>query len=199
MADIQTLVGLIPDAQDGDVISADYHNTIKTALEAIATALGGAAGSQTITQTLQPNFVAKAGTPGAWSVTLGQAADPGPPSCDGFISLDLPDGAVIQQMVAIGAKTNANSIGFVNLLVLPIGGTQATTLVQIDMSKAGNPFNLTGTPSITSLTASALLSMQTVQNSTFKYAIEAQVFSPTGTPAATITLNALQVVYTTAS
>ena len=43
MSSIQTLVNLIPDANDGNVISSDYHNTMKAALEAIAAQLGSGA------------------------------------------------------------------------------------------------------------------------------------------------------------
>jgi hypothetical protein len=198
MGTIQTLINAIPDAEDGNVITADYHNTIKAALEAIAGQLGSGGGPQTVTLTLQPTFLPKAGSP-VWTVSLGFAADPGPPSCDGFIPLSFPDGAVIQSMEVMGAKTNAGSLGFVNLLILPISGTAGTALIQIDLSKAGNPFSLSGTPNIPGLTPTALTSMQTVQNTQFKYVIEAQVFSPAGTPAATVVINALQVVYTTGS
>jgi hypothetical protein len=198
MADIQTLVNNIPDAQDGNVINSNYHNTIKTALLAIAVQLGGAAGPQTVNLTIQPSFQPMAGLP-PWNVSLGLATDPGPPAAGGFIPLSLPDGATIQQLVVIGSKTNPASKGFVNLLVIPLGGTAGTTLISIDLTPAGNPFTLNGVPNIPGLTATALMQIQTVQNSQFKYAIESEVLSPAGTPVATVTINAIQVVYSTAT
>jgi hypothetical protein len=113
--------------------------------------------------------------------------------------LNLPDGVVIQTMTAIGRKTSAAPVGNVNLLIVPIGGAAGTILIQIDLSVAGNPFTLTGTPNVPGLTSSALVSLQTVQNSKFKYFIEAQVFSPQGTAPASVVINALQVGYTTTS
>jgi hypothetical protein len=131
--------------------------------------------------------------------------DAGPPSTDGFIPLNLPDGAVIQSMTVLGARTSATAFGKANLLVLPIAGggsgtTGTTTLIQIDLSTGGNPFSLSGTPNpqISGLTASALTTMQTVQNSQFKYVIETNV-SAIGTAAGAVSIYAFQVVYATSS
>jgi hypothetical protein len=198
MADIQTLVNDIPNAQDGDIIGSDYHNTIKAALQAIAQQMGAGAGPQTVSLTVQPSFLPMAGLP-AWNVSLGLATDPGPPAAGGFIPFNLPDGATIQKMVVTGSKNNPASKGFVNLVVIPLGGTSGSTLISIDLTPGGNPFTLTGTPNIPGLTAVALLQIQQVQNTQFKYAILSEVVSPTGTPAASITINVIQIVYTTAS
>ena len=189
MADLQTLVNAIPDAQDGNIITSNYHNTVKTALQAVATQLEAAGpGGQTVTHTIQPNF-ATIGTT-AWTVTLGSATSAN--GSNGFIPLSLPEGAAIQQLVAIGGQSTPPSDGITSLLVLPLGGTQSTTLILIDLSAGGNPFTLSGSPNAPSLTPSALKDMTTVRNSQFKYAIQCQAFG------AGIIINAFQVVYTTA-
>jgi hypothetical protein len=199
MPDLQTLINAIPDAQDGNVITSNYHNTIKAALHAIVGQLGAAAPT-TVTRTLPPNFTAIAGGAAPWALGIGSAADAGPPSTSGFMPLNLPDGVVIQTMTTIGRKTNAGPVGNVNLLIVPIGGAgTGTILIQIDLSVAGDPFTLTGTPNVPGLTSSALVSLQTVQNLQFKYFIEAQVFSPQGTTPASVVINALQVGYTITS
>ena len=195
MGSIPTLVNAIPDAQDGNVITSRYHNSIKAALLAIASQLGAATppAAQTVSRTVQPNLLTVA-TSAAWTVSLGVATS-GVNGSNGYVSLDLPDGAVIQQLVVIGAQPATAVKGFASLLVLPLAGTAGQTLIQIDLSTGGNPFTLSGTPnaqlSAPPLSASALLNLQTVQNSQFKYAIQAQVL---GTA---LTLNAFQVVYTT--
>lgn len=195
MADIQTLVNKIPDAQDGNVITAVYHNTIKAALEAIAAQVGGGV-SQTVTVTVQTNFVATtAGSPN-WGISLGVAADAGPPSTNGWIPLNLPDGAVIQQLEARGATFNGAAKGAVQLVIIPLGGNSGTNLIVIDLTNAGNPYDKIGKPNVPGLTASALLQLQTVQNSQFKYVIQGVVFSPTGTPVGAITISDLQITYT---
>jgi hypothetical protein len=192
MADLLTLINAIPDAQDGNVITANYHNTIKKALVAIANQLGTAPGAQTVNLTVQPNFITVGGGT-AWSVSLGIATSA--VGSNGFISLNLPDGAVIQQMVAMGSQTNPASKGFASLLALPLSGTASTTLIQIDLSTGGSPFTLTGSPSptVSGLTAAALANMLTVQNSQFKYAIQAEVLG------AGVQINALQIVFAAAA
>jgi len=195
MGNLTTLINAIPNAQDGYIITAYYHNTIRNALVAIANQLGAAAppAAQSITKTIQPNLLTVAGG-AAWAVSLGVATS-GASGGNGYVSLDLPDGAVIQQLVVMGAQPATAVKGFASLLVLPLGGTTAQTLIQIDLSTGGNPFTLPGTPnaqlSAPPLSASALLNLQTVQNSQFKYAIQAEVL---GTA---LTINAFQVVYTT--
>jgi hypothetical protein len=198
MADIQTLVNAIPDANDGGIISSDYHNTIKAALLAIASQLAGAGGTSG-TLTLQPNFISLSTPP--WNVNIGVASDPGPPGADGFLPVSLPDGAVIQSMTATGTRTG-NNRGSVTLLVIPIsGGSGGTTLIQIDLSVAGNPFTLTGLPNPTQskLTAAALQQMLLIQNSQFKYVIEATAEVLPDNPAGTLQINAVQIAYTTGS
>jgi hypothetical protein len=189
MSDLQTLVNAIPNAQDGNIITSNYHNTIKAALQAMASQLEATApGSQTVNLTVQPNFVPN-GT--AWTVALGSAKSVA--GSNGFIPLNLPDGATINQMVVIGAQTSPPATGFASLLVLPLAGTVGTTLILIDLSTGGNPFTLTGSPNVPGLTASALKDMETVQNSLFKYAIQSSVLG------AGVTINAFQVGYTTAA
>ncbi len=196
MADLQTLINAIPDANYGNIISSDYHNTIKAALQAIATELGGGAASQAVNLTVQPNFVTLGGAAAGWSVSLGSATSAA--GSEGFIVLNLPDGAVIQSMEVWGQQPNppsAKITTFASLVALPIAGTITTTLIQVDLSSAGNPFDVTGTPSpgVSGLSASALQSMLTVQNSQFKYAIQAESLQ------ANVVINALQIVLSNAS
>jgi hypothetical protein len=197
MGNLTNLINAIPDAQDGYIITAYSHNTLKAALVAIASQLGAAAppAAQTVARTVQPNLLTTLPGGAAWTVSLGLASS-GANGGNGYVSLDLPNGAVIQQLVVIGAQTAATAAkGFASLLVLPLAGTAGQTLIQIDLSTGGNPFTLSGTPnaqlSAPPLSASALLNFQTVQNSQFKYALQAQVLG------AGVNINAFQVVYTT--
>jgi hypothetical protein len=189
MADIQTLINAIPDAQDGNVITSDYHNTIKTALAAIAGQLGAGTSGQSNAVTLVPNFLPAPGNP--WNVNIGVATDAA--GSNGWMPVYLPDGAAIQQMVAIGAKTATATQGVVSLLIQPLADTTTTTLILIDLSPAGNPFHLTGFPSVPGAGPNGLRDLQTVKNSVNKYLIRAQTFS--NVPA-TVTINTLRVVFT---
>ena len=190
MADIQTLINAIPDAQDGNVITSDYHNTIKTALAAIAGELGPSAGGQSGAVTLVPNFLPIPGS-NPWTLNLGVATDAA--GSNGWLPVYLPEGATIQQMVVIGAKTAPATLGTVSLLIQPLTDITVTTLIPIDLNTAGNPFRLTGTPSVPGAGPSGLLDLRTVKNSANKYLIRAQTLS---TVAATVTINTLRVEFT---
>lgn len=204
MADLATLLNAIPsDAQNGTVITPDYFNTLKAAIDAIAGQLGHGAGGQSLTLTLLPHFQplqpVSAHVP--WVVNMGAAADAGGNLTDGWLPLYLPDGAVIQQMVVIGVKTTPTTAtqfaAFVSLLIMSAGATTSTTLINVDLTNTtGNPFvSPPGIPSVAGTTPSSLKDLQTVKNSTNKYLIHALV-SPS--PAAgTLTIEAIQVVYTT--
>lgn len=192
MADVQTLVDNIPTAQDGNLITANYHNSIKKALEAIVGELGGTGGPQTITATLPMNFLPVQGqTP--WNLQVGFAEDSGSAS-DGWIPVSFPQGATIQQLTGSGLKTNAAPKGSINLLAIATNGTDPNVLASISLSDVavGNPFNIT-VPAV--LTASQNPALLTVDNSKWKYVIEAKVnFS---TAANSVSIYSLQVVYTT--
>lgn len=204
MADLSTLINAIPsDAQDGTVITPDYFNTLKAAIDAIAAQLGPGAGGQSVTLTLLPNFqpIQPVSAHVPWVVNMGAASDAGGNLTDGWLPLYLPDGAVIQQMVVIGVKTTATTAttfaAFASLLIMSAGATTATTLITVDLSSImGNPFvTPPGIPSVPGTTPSSLKDLQTVKNATNKYMIHALV-SPSPAPG-TLTIEAIQVVYTT--
>jgi hypothetical protein len=190
MADnIQTLINAIPTVQDGDVIDADSHNSIKKCLQAIASALSSG-GGQANSLTVHPQFFPVAGnTP--WNVKIGFAEDSGS-SSEGWVPLSLPEGAVLTKFVVSGLKTNPAPSGSVNLLAIPIDGSNTTALAVFSLNSVpiNNPFTLPVPVQV----KDALAGLLTVRNAQFKYVIEAHVnFS---TAAASVTLYSMQVEYT---
>jgi hypothetical protein len=191
VTDIQTLIQAIPDAQDGNVITSNNFNTIKQVLAAIAGQLGGGVSDQTQAVTLPANFL-PVGSQTPWTLNVGFALDGA--GSNGWIPLNLPDGAVIQKMVAIGAKRSPATIGFVSLVVETIAGDGGSqNLIGIDLRPAGDPFQITGFPSVPLIGPTALKELQTVDNSRSKYVIHAQTIS---SEAGTVTINAVRVEYT---
>src|SRR5262249_39250480 len=135
-----------------------------------------------------------------WALNLGFASDaPALPtggagtSSNGWLPLYLPEGSVIQQLVVNGAKTASPNgfIGFVSILVQPIGDSATTTLILIDLSTGGNPFTLTGVPNVPGAGPAAIKDLQTVKNSVNKYMVRGFTTSST---AGTILINTLRVV-----
>ncbi|HTS67239.1 MAG TPA: hypothetical protein VMS37_22655 [Verrucomicrobiae bacterium] len=191
MADIPTLLNAIHPVDDGQVITADSYNSIKTCLQAIAGALGGSTGGQTRTITLPANFLPVTGAT-AWNVRVGFAEDSGS-SSDGWIPLSLPEGAVLKSLTAIGLKKNAAPAGAVNLFAIPINAGDQHLLASVNLNSVA--LNNVFTINVPVNVASSLTGLLTVQNSQFKYVIEANAnFS---TAAASITIYATQVTYVT--
>lgn len=205
MADIQTLVNNIPLAQDGNLITSNYHNTIRAALEAIAGQVGGAAAPAAVTLTLHAAFSPVATFP-QFNLSMGVATLTGTGNAAGYIPLNLPDGAVIQQLTISGANVNSLTSSkvsaFANLQILAVsGGGSPTTLIQVNLVPGGNPFSLSGTPNaanVPGITATAITGLQTVQNSQFMYAIEVIVRGD-GATQASLEIYAFQLVYQPAS
>lgn len=195
MATIQDFVNAIPDAQDGNVISSDYHNSLKQAIAAMAAQMSGGtrAGPQTLTlfPNFQPAAASAVGPNSPWLMNIGVAVDAATGS-NGWIPVYLPDGAVIQSMIVAGAKTAATP-AFISMLVQPVADTATTTLILIDLAGAGNPFTLTGTPNIPGAGPTATKDLQTVKNSVNKYLLRAQTLS---TVAATVTIHSIRITYT---
>src|SRR5512134_566752 len=95
--DLQTLVNAIPKAEDGHVITSDYHNSLRAALLAMLDNLGAIKGGAVV-QTITPTFFTNKDR-SAWVVLNGvAAATDQAKTTSGFLALGLPDGARIQRL-----------------------------------------------------------------------------------------------------
>jgi hypothetical protein len=91
------LINAIPVAGRGDVISPESHNSLRDAIVAIVTELGGAVESRKVTLTFAPAFVAIPDHP-PWGVNVGYAESAPPGNSFGWLPMQLPDGSRIQQL-----------------------------------------------------------------------------------------------------
>jgi hypothetical protein len=103
---LSDLINAIPIAGRGDVISPESHNSLRDAIVAIVTELGGAVASRNVTLTFAPTFleVPDPSTPGKvlpkWQINIGFAQCFGNRAF-GWLPLQLPDGSRIQQLRVI--------------------------------------------------------------------------------------------------
>src|SRR5260370_15158155 len=97
--DIGALVALIPLANDGNIITPEHHNTIRTALQAIAARLAQAPLSDTVRVSIAPVLIPDADHGAAWTVLTGQAmkvpATGGVDVVYGWTPIQLPHGGHI--------------------------------------------------------------------------------------------------------
>ena len=106
---LSDLINAIPVAGRGDVISPESHNSLRDAIVAIVTELGGAVESRNVTLTFIPAFLA---TPDsdekAWIVEIGYAKSPPSGATSGIVGwlpLQLPAGSRIQQLRVVFGGT----------------------------------------------------------------------------------------------
>src|SRR5689334_2896803 len=113
MADMNALISAIPVAMDGQPITINYHNTLRTAIEVIAQNLG-VTGPPQSTLTFAAPFQPNGTSPGWLLDNTGTATKPnGQATADGWFYVQLPNGGNIQSVTFIGRKLN----------LAPAGGT----------------------------------------------------------------------------
>lgn len=112
-----------------------------------------------------------------------------PTSCTGWLPFQLSDDARIQKVIVTGLQRGALIKFQVRLVRQKIQDSSETTLVTLDLQKAGEPFQVTGQAD----GAGLKLEDRIINNALYKYLIVAQVDAVLGARAQ---LDALQIVYT---
>jgi hypothetical protein len=191
MATLQDIIASIPTAQDGAVISIDYHNTMLAAIKLLAAQGGGGSsgGPATINLSFAPQFAANDGSP-AWSLQSGIASKPGGTATQaiGWMNLQLPDGYVIDHMVISGNKTG--NVGSFNatLLQQPLTSTGLVAVLAATLDTAAT--DSTGNFSVTARATSIAI----IGNTQSKYILQARIVGADA--GATASVYGIQVVCT---
>jgi hypothetical protein len=183
MPTLAELVNAIPVASRGDVITAEVHNSLRSALAAIATQLGASTSTQTVTPTFAPAFLA-AGTTPAWILGAGFVRNPTTGTqASGWLPLQLPHGARIQRLIVQAGRNGAIEAPAqmdVTLERQPLrgGNTTATILAQaslIGSANARNPFEVSAPFAPVGLTGGNFSEAQVVNNDDYKYFARAEM------------------------
>jgi hypothetical protein len=159
--DIQLLLASLPFVQDGNLISSDYFNTIRSILFAIANQLGAGLTSASLMTTIAPVFlgVYDSGNAGngvpwtGWTSTQGyavaQQSGANALAVSGWLIVPLPNGAQISNIVVIGRRTGypTNTSGAMfqvqlirQLLTDPTNSNNIATLITTDLTGADGTF-----------------------------------------------------------
>ena len=140
-SDLQILISSVPIAQDGHVITADFHNALRLALVAIANHLGVGPVAEEITITNAPRLSPVSGS-APWEHDYGLARKPtGAASGNvrGWMEVELPDGARIKKMMVFGTT---NGVGTLKLKLKRQKITDpaiVTDLIVIDIPDGADP------------------------------------------------------------
>lgn len=191
MPTLAELVNAIPVASQGDIITPESHNSLRTALAAVATQLGAATSTQTVAPTFTPVFLTT-GTPNIPSWNLGPGFSRNPPngnSASGWLPVQLPQGARIQRILvqagrsaAIAAPAQADVA--LHRQSLRGGNTASTILAQASLlgPNASDPFEVSAMFGPAGLTGALLTEAQLVNNDDYKYFFRAEMLLQTAGP-----------------
>lgn len=103
--DLQTLINAIPTAEEGRVITPNYHNTARAALVRLASLAGGPPATSKATLVYFPTFFRVGRKEPVWETGLGHSTRPETNSAAGWFPVVLPDGSQVESMSVIGQKT----------------------------------------------------------------------------------------------
>jgi hypothetical protein len=178
VSDLQILIASIPIAQDGQVISAEYHNGLRAALIAMANRLGLGTISEEITVTNAPQLLAMTGG-AAWQHDVGVARKQtsGTGNLRGWMEFDLPDGARIKRMQVHASTDSGNGTMRVRLRRQSISGTAGDDLISITVADDDLATLKQGDVTLPDSTmgAAAIEETRFVDNRTHKYLFIAEI------------------------
>jgi len=136
----------IPVAQDGDLITSNYHNSLRDAIIQLADQSGGAAGGGTTALAFAPAMQPTGGSDAvSWVQQLGFAnrppTVPGDKVVDGWMPVSLPHGSRVRKLTVVGNRTKGTWLLFQVQLFRQLAADTATEpLIQIIVPKtAGTP------------------------------------------------------------
>lgn len=177
VSDLQVLIASIPIAQDGQVISAEYHNSVRAAFIAMANRLGLGTIAEEIHITNAPRLTKVEGQ-GEWKHEVGlvkkAAADTG--ALRGWMEMDLPDGARIKKMNVFAANDAAGTMK-VKLRRQSVSSTAGDDLIAIDVANNDAATVKDGDVTLpgTTLGAAAIEETRIVDNTKYKYLFVAEL------------------------
>jgi len=193
---LDKLIAAIPTAENGQVISREYHNSIRDALVEINKLISAAPGAADTSMTFAPNFlpIIDAGVRSPeWSLSIGIASKPGP-AARGWFPVQLPDGGSIKSMTVTGQRSGTVLSCQVRLVRQTIADATAAPMIIISLKNvAGQPFKVTGEVSGASLPI--IQDFQTVNNDKYQYFVVAELQG--AATDAVVDLYAIQVAFAT--
>lgn len=198
-ASLEQLIAAIPVAEDGNVITRDYHNSVRAAILAIVNQLGTTTAGGLVTTTFAPTFSPNAPQP-TWVITQGVASRSDQTVSDGWLPLMLPDGVRIRRMILRGGRTGTVSSFQVQMIRQSLDDPTANiTLISLlglnTPALERDPFEAAGVPQVAGITSAAALNeVLTVDNSDFKYIVRARIVNPAADAA--VRIYGIKVEYT---
>lgn len=199
---LQTLINNIPTAEEGHIISRNYHNSLREAVMELAQQVGTGTGpEQTDTSvTYAPVFLpitdGGARSP-EWVLSLGVSSrPPNTNSAKGWLALQLPDDATIKSMTITGQRSGTVLSCQVRLMRQTIADATTVPMIIVNLKNvSGQPFKATGEVAGASLPI--IQDFRTVNNDKYQYLVLAELTLASPTSDALVDLYAIQIAFAT--
>ena len=203
-ANLQALLAAIPIAADGQVIAADFHNSLRAALITLAGEMGLGLTAPTTTFTFMPAFLQSGSAPNWTSANFVATATGTNP--DGWLPVQLPDGERVQTLTVTGKRSGAAptlfQVKLLRQLTTGPGSEAPTVLITVDLASQTGAFSVSGSviaaaapnsaASLANLAAAE--DQKTIDTTTYKYFLQSTV-----TGAVTATVNEIDAIQITVS
>jgi hypothetical protein len=171
VSDLQVLIASIPIAQDGQVISAEYHNSVRAAFIAMANRLGLGIIAEEIHVTNAPRLTKVEGV-AEWKHDLGHVkkATAEALALKGWMEMDLPDGARIKKMNVFAANGDAGTMKL-RLRRQSVSSTTGDDLILINVTNNDAAVAKEGDVTLpdTTMGAAAIEESRIIDNTKYKY------------------------------
>jgi hypothetical protein len=194
--DLGIALASVPIAHDGAVIDAEYHNSLRRALAALAGRVGGGELDGTRALSLTPLFRRLSDDGDGWDLTPEDAV--GQSESDGWMPVDLPDGVRLESL-AVGHFAEKTLTYFsVRLARLRILDRATEEVFTIQRTKGDATNRIDKEAKVTANVGPAEEELRRVDNSTWRYVVYATSRGNVATTGATtdqINVHALQVFY----
>jgi hypothetical protein len=156
----------------------------------------------TIVLTIVPNFLPD-GDNTNWRITNGAAVKPLRSAALGWLPLSLPDGARLQSLTVFGTRSVTSAKFEVRVVRQPVAldassdGAPLTPLMAVDLKNVNSPFKASTNKFLvnglgTTATAAATEDYKTIDSSTYKYLLFAEISDDANSDAQ---INAIQLNY----
>lgn len=194
VTDLQILISQIPAAEDGNVIRSEHFNQMRLALTELAKRLGVTGVEEDFGETIAPNFSRNmADTP--WDLEYGIAKASAAGTVKGWMEVELPNGARLDQMVVYGKRTGAGTGAFNVILRRQKISDPATIVDLITVAITDKTDAEKGERAQVKVLASNLDTVEEhrrIKNAEFKYLLIGEVTLAAGD---TAQVNGAQIVY----
>lgn len=200
---LQTIIEEIKEkdpAENGHIITPDYHNLLREAVIELSKQTGTGTGQTDTSVTYAPVFLpitdGGARSP-EWVLSLGVSSRPANTnSAKGWLPLQVPDDATIKSMTVTGQKSGTVLSCQIRLMRQTIADATTVPMIVVNLKNVtGQPFKATGEVAGASLPI--IQDFRTVNNEKYQYLVLAELTLSSPTSDAVVDLYAIQIAFAT--